>query len=231
MMKRPAIVYFEIEHDGCWTATTGAYSVRIKTLRQEFMSLDIFKAWIAVTGDDLRRFIPAIKRARGIVDLHVHTASRIRTPRGDTTMLALVEFSSIREGSISDLVYSLGGIVLDQEVVEGVERWRILVPRSSKRAEELLERRLKVLGRLRRISFSQIDGWAFNGDPSLVLSESEKKALYLAVSSGLIDYPRRARLADVARLMGVSPATFIYHLRRGEKKLIGMMLDTLIKGG
>jgi len=230
MMRRPAVVYFEIEHSGCWTATTRDYSVRIKTLKQEFTSQDTFRAWVAVSGDDIRRFIPAMRRARGILGLHVHSTSRAWMP-GGASKLAFMEFESLREGSISNLVYSLGGIILDQEVVGGVERWRILIPRSSKKVEELLERKLREVGRLLKISFSRVDGWALNSDPSSVLSDSERKALYLAVSMGLIDYPRRARIADVAKMMGVSPATFIYHLRRGEKKLIGMLLGALSEGG
>ncbi len=43
---------------------------------------------------------------------------------GEKTKTALIDFESYRPDSISDLVYRVGGIVLRQEVVGGVEKGR-----------------------------------------------------------------------------------------------------------
>lgn len=81
------------------------------------------------------------------------------------------------------------------------------------------------MGRLLKISFSEAGVAMFNPDPRSLLSDNERKAVELALSTGLLDYPKRARVADVAKLMGISPATFIYHLRKGEKKLLSIALE------
>jgi hypothetical protein len=55
-------------------------------------------------------------------------------------------------------------------------------------------------------------------DPKSLLNGNERKAVEIALRTGLLGYPKRARVADIAKLMGISPETFIYHLRRGDYK-------------
>jgi predicted DNA binding protein len=57
-----------------------------------------------------------------------------------------------------------------------------------------------------------------------MLSRYEEEALAFAFAMGYLDYPRRARARDIARVLGISPATFLYHLRRAEKKIIANYL-------
>jgi len=224
MAGRASIVYFEIEHDGCWTMMTGGYDIRIKTLRQEFIDRETFIASIAVAGKDLRTFISMLRRHRGIVETNVRSVQKVSYINGERERFALVDFRSVREGSISDLVYRLGGLILDQEISGGAEKWRILIPRSSKKIEGIIERTLKNMGRIARLSIDSINpiyiGWRARD----MLTPYERKALELALRTGYLDYPRRARAADIARIMGISPATFVYHFRRGEKKLAEYLL-------
>jgi predicted DNA binding protein len=231
MAGRASIAYFEIEHFGCWTAIAKEYGVRIRTLGQEFLSPQLFRASVALMAKDLRdlrRFISVIKGFSSIARVNTNSISRAYSLDGERIRLALISFESLREGSISDLVYRVGGLILDQEIVEGVERWKILIPRSSKKVERYLEERLRSMGKLLRITFSGIDARVFCCDPRSLLNDNEKRAIELALNSGLLDYPKKARVADVAKLMGISPATFIYHLRRGEKKLISFTLSNKI---
>ncbi len=78
-------------------------------------------------GEDLRRFIGVMKRFRYIVDLKIGFSKAYSFSfNGYRTWLALIDFNSLREGSISDLVYRIGGLISDQEVRNGVEMWKIL---------------------------------------------------------------------------------------------------------
>jgi len=97
-----------------------------------------------------------------------------------------VDFNSLREGSISDLVYRIGGLILDQEVRNGVERWKILIPRSSRGVRNYLEERLRNMGKLLRISFSEADVMMLSTDPKSFLNENERKAVELALRTGLL---------------------------------------------
>lgn len=202
--------------------------MKIRTLGQEFLSPQLFRANVALIDEDLRdlrRFISVIKGFSSIVRVDISFISRVYSLDGDRVRLAFISFESFREGSISDLVYRVGGLILDQEVVGGVEMWKILILRSSKKVEKYLEERLRSMGRLFKITFSEIDVGIFSRDPRSLLKDNEKRAIELALNSGLLDYPKRGRVADMAKLMGISPATFIYHLRRGKKKLISFILN------
>ncbi len=224
MARRASVVYFEIEHDSCWTMMTRGYDIRIKTLRQEFIDRETFIASIAVAGRDLKTFISMLRRHRGIVETNVRFVQNVSYINGERERFALIDFRSVREGSISDLVYRLGGLILDQENSDGVEKWRILIPGSSKKIEGIIERTLKTMGRITRLSIDSINSIYIGWRAKDMLTPYERKALELALRTGYLDYPRKARTADIARIMGISPATFVYHFRRGEKKLVEYLL-------
>ncbi len=52
------------------------------------------------------------------------------------------------------------------------------------------------------------------------LTEKQKRAFDLAVEEGYYDIPKRTELKKLARLMGVSLATYHEHLKRAEAKVI-----------
>ncbi len=224
MVSRASVYYFEIEHHGCWTTITRDQDVVIKTLRQEFRDPEVFRASIAVIGRDARPFITMMRRSDKIINIDINLFQEGRWVNGEKTRVALIDFESYRPGSISDLVYRVGGIVLRQEVMRGVEKWKILIPRSSKKIEEALEDKLRSMGSLVQVQRRDLEPSMIDSNIDTTLTSYEKQALIIALRSGFMDYPRKAGVAEVAKLMGVSPATFIYHFRRAEKKLARLVL-------
>ncbi|GAY25959.1 helix-turn-helix domain-containing protein [Desulfurococcaceae archaeon AG1] len=224
MVSRAGVYYFEVEHHGCWTTITRDQDVVVKTLRQEFRDPEIFKASVMIIGKDTRSFITKIRRLKDILKVDINLFQERRWVNGERTRLALMDFESRRHGSISDLVYRLGGIILRQEVVGGLEKWKILIPRSSNRLEETLREALNRGCSLVEMRGRDLEPSIIDGSIDAMLTIYEKQALIAALKSGFIDYPRRAKAADVAKMLGVSPATFIYHFRRAEKKLARLVL-------
>ncbi|HWQ16366.1 MAG TPA: helix-turn-helix domain-containing protein [Sulfolobales archaeon] len=224
MVSRAGIYYFEVEHHGCWTTITRDQDVVVKTLRQEFRDPEIFRASVMIIGRDTRSFITRIRRLREILRVDINLFQERRWVNGERTRLAIMDFESRRHGSISDLVYRLGGIILRQEVVGGLEKWKILIPRSSIRLEETLREALNRGCNLVEMRGRDLEPSMIDGSIDAMLTGYEKRAMIAALKSGFIDYPRRAKAADVAKMLGVSPATFIYHFRRAEKKLARLVL-------
>ncbi len=224
MVSRAGIYYFEVEHHGCWTTITRDQDVVVKTLRQEFRDPETFRASVMIIGRDTRSFITRIRRLREILRVDINLFQERRWVNGERTKLALMDFESRRHGSISDLVYRLGGIILRQEVVDGLEKWKILIPRSSIRLEETLREALNRGCNLIEMRGRDLEPSMIDGSIDAMLTNYEKQAMIAALKSGFIDYPRRAKAADVAKMLGVSPATFIYHFRRAEKKLARLVL-------
>jgi len=224
MVSRAGVYYFEVEHHGCWTTITRDQDVVVKTLRQEFRDPEIFKASVMIIGKDTRSFITKIRRLKDILKVDINLFQERRWVNGERTRLALMDFESRRHGSISDLVYRLGGIILRQEVVGGLEKWKILIPRSSNRLEETLREALNRGCSLVEMRGRDLEPSIIDGSIDAMLTIYEKQALIAALKSSFIDYPRRAKAADVAKMLGVSPATFIYHFRRAEKKLARLVL-------
>jgi len=52
------------------------------------------------------------------------------------------------------------------------------------------------------------------------LTDSQRRAIYLALEHGYYNIPRDIKLETLAELMGVSYSTFQVHLRKAEKKLL-----------
>jgi len=53
-----------------------------------------------------------------------------------------------------------------------------------------------------------------------VLTENQEKILWLAFKSGFFDYPRRMNMAELAKKLGISPATLSESVRRGTRRLL-----------
>ncbi|MEM2203955.1 MAG: helix-turn-helix domain-containing protein [Sulfolobales archaeon] len=215
MGYRSYVVYLELSHTGCWTESTGSKDVFVKNLQQDFSySGDAYKAISVFVGDDLRTFLGPFKFHRNILGVKIHSLSN---------NIALVEFTSARNGTVADLVKRYGGVTISLEIVDGVERWRFLLPRARKESIGLLRDNAETMGNLLKFHVTEPEPTYFT-DPYPLLSHYEDKALTQAYLSGYLDYPRRARAKNVAKILGISPATFLYHIRRAEKKLVASYL-------
>ncbi len=215
MGYRSYVVYLELSHSGCWTEGTGSKDVFVKNLQQDFSySGDVYKAVSVFAGEDLRTFLGSFRLHKNILGIKIHSLSK---------NIALVEFTSARSGTVADLVKRYGGVTISLEIVDGIERWRFLLARARKESIGLLRDNIEVMGNLLRFHATEPEPKYF-ADPYPLLSHYEDRALIQAYISGYLDYPRRARAKNVAKALGISPATFLYHIRRAEKKLVASYL-------
>ncbi len=53
-----------------------------------------------------------------------------------------------------------------------------------------------------------------------MLTPRQEEVLIKAFITGYYDYPRRMKLDEIARSMGISVSTLAEHMRRAEKKLV-----------
>jgi predicted DNA binding protein len=91
---------------------------------------------------------------------------------------------------------------------EGSMIWRVVVPDPASFSMD----KLKGLG-AEIISIKQLSEKA-------PLTENEDEVIRKAFEMGYFDVPRRARIRDIARIIGKSPSTIDETLRRAEKKIL-----------
>ncbi len=213
---RSYLVYMEVDHGGGWTEITRSKDVYARNLRKDLDYSPVsYRATSLFVGDDVGAFINGFKSYKRVLGLRVNSYSR---------GFAILEYEIVKKDTIAEMLgNSPNIIVLGFDIVDGVERWRLLVTRSNRDSLLELQDRVGRVGNL--LKFQALDP-----DPEKIiehyppLSKYEEEALVHAYMLGFVDYPRRARAKDIARVLGISPATFLYHLRRAEKKLISSYL-------
>lgn len=109
-------------------------------------------------------------------------------------------------------------VIIDDE---GWEEWEI----SSFNREDL-EEIIKQAEKLGDVNFELLflkeqkikDLMVYSISPNL--TDQQKKVFDLAVNSGYYGYPRKAKLQDLAKKIGLSLSTFQFHLAKAESKLM-----------
>ncbi len=207
----------EVDHEGCWTELTRARDIYGRNLRKNLdYTPSTYMATSIFIGSDISRFINDFKSYKRMVRIRVNSYSR------DYTIL---EYEIVKRDTIADILGKNPNIiVLGFDILDGTERWRLLMTRSNRDAVEAMKDEVEKEGNILRFQIME---------PELekiveqypMLSRYEEEALVHAFTMGYIDYPRRAKARDIARVLGISPATFLYHLRRAEKKIIASYLD------
>jgi predicted DNA binding protein len=104
---------------------------------------------------------------------------------------------------------------------EGWEWWEV-----SSFDREDLEEIIKQAEKLKSVNFELFflkeqkikDLMIYSTMPDL--TDKQKKVFNLAVSSGYYGYPRKSKLADLAKKVGLSLSTFQFHLAKAEGKLM-----------
>lgn len=212
------LVSFEVEHDGCFTRAIGNKYMRVLRIDVESASdrSILLKILSILAGEGLGSFLGFLKSYRGIYDTKLHSFSN---------NVAVVSFKYLRRGNgIISLINRLNGFLISLEALDGIEIWRLILPRARKDHIEALKERAESMGNMERFYATELrpDNLV---DLYPQLSENEKRVLFQAYVLGYFDYPRRAGIIDVARALNISPATFLYHLRKAEKKLIASYIE------
>jgi predicted DNA binding protein len=56
------------------------------------------------------------------------------------------------------------------------------------------------------------------------LTNKQKQALHLAIEKGYYEYPKKIKLEELAKLIGISLSTYQAHIRKAEKKLLPFVM-------
>ncbi|MEM4970355.1 MAG: helix-turn-helix domain-containing protein [Sulfolobales archaeon] len=213
---RSYLVYMEVDHGGCWTELTRSRDIYARNLRKDLSyTPDSYKATSIFIGEDIGVFINDFRSYKKMLRMRVNSYSR---------GYAILDYEIVKRDTIAEMLgRSPNIIVLGFDILDGVERWRLLVTRSNRDAVGSIREEVGRMGNILKFQVMEPDLEKIV-EQYPMLSKYEVEALAYAYAMGYIDYPRRARARDIARILGISPATFLYHLRRAEKKLVASYL-------
>ncbi|BCU71556.1 helix-turn-helix domain-containing protein [Stygiolobus caldivivus] len=202
MLKKVTVT---VRHEDCWTSQV---PFRAKTISlQVYPNKHYLRSRIMIDLND-PDVVKEMGKCKGVMKVNKVMPNRDKT---------LVDFLNVYKGSIAGILYDYEVLLLDNEIREGKEIWTFVVPRLSIR--EIVNE----IKNVSKVGEVKIDDYT----PSNVyLTDMERKVLLLALHSGYLDYPKKSKTEDLAKLLGISKVTFLYHLRTAEKKIISMYLDT-----
>lgn len=202
MLKK---VYVTLEHEDCWTFHM-PYLTHVVDL-DVYPQKNYLRARILIESND-KEIIKSMRSHRSVVkviDAYKHRYS------------IYVDFLNIYKGSVSGLLYDKEALILGNTIMRNTEIWGFVT--HNKNIREIINE-IKSMGKI-----VDLKVYDFNPFSYPQLTDIEKKILNLAYSYGYLDYPRRISASEIAKKLGLSKATFLYHLRNAEKKMIKSLLD------
>ncbi|EZQ04923.1 bacterio-opsin activator [Candidatus Acidianus copahuensis] len=204
-MNSLTTVKVSLTHEDCWTSQLNfvdTFTVNYFVYPER----GYLRSTISVPKE-LRVEVMKMKNSEGVKSvLHVH----------DMGQRLLVDFINRYKDSIAGFLYDQQVLFLKNTIENGVENWEFVTPRSK--AREIIKG-LESFGDVRKVIKSDN---SINFLPEL--SDAQIKALVYAFKYGYLNYPRNVKAEEVARKMGISKITFLYHLRSSEKRLIEFFL-------
>ncbi len=110
-------------------------------------------------------------------------------------------------------------------VVDGIERWSVLVAEENKTSllSELDRVGVVRINSLQKLQFSKEDQ-LHDSDITSKLSAKQFRILKTAVELGYFDCPRRIDSRQLAKQMGIAQSTLLEHLRKSQLKILGRAL-------
>ena len=202
MLKKVTIT---VEHDDCWTSQV-PFKARTLNL-QVYPTKHYLRSRILIDSSNLE-VVKEMSKCKGVLKVNKGISSQNKT---------LVDFLNVYKGSIAGILYDYEVLILDNEIRDGKEKWTFVAPRLS--VSEIVNE-IKNVSKINQVRSEEYK------PSTLSLTDMERKVLLLALHSGYLDYPKRAKTKDLASLLGISKVTFLYHLRTAEKKIISFYLDS-----
>ncbi|PVU68023.1 bacterio-opsin activator [Sulfolobus sp. SCGC AB-777_G05] len=202
MLKKVTIT---VEHDDCWTSQV-PFKARTLNL-QVYPTKHYLRSRILIDSSNLE-VVKEMSKCKGVLKVNKVISSQNKT---------LVDFLNVYKGSIAGILYDYEVLILDNEIRDGKEKWTFVAPRLS--VSEIVNE-IKNVSKINQVRSEEYK------PSTLSLTDMERKVLLLALHSGYLDYPKRAKTKDLASLLGISKVTFLYHLRTAEKKIISFYLDS-----
>jgi predicted DNA binding protein len=202
MLKKVTIT---VEHDDCWTSQV-PFKARTLNL-QVYPTKHYLRSRILIDSSNLE-VVKEMSKCKGVLKVNKVISSQNKT---------LVDFLNVYKGSIAGILYDYEVLILDNEIRDGKEKWTFVAPRLS--VSEIVNE-IKNVSKINQVRSEEYK------PSTLSLTDMERKVLLLALHSGYLDYPKRAKTKDLASLLGISKVTFLYHLRTAEKKILSFYLDS-----
>ncbi|EZQ10269.1 hypothetical protein CM19_04285 [Candidatus Acidianus copahuensis] len=199
------ILRIEVLHESCWTEKTDNFDVKVQTIYEDFPNMEVYNSQLLVWGKDSKKFIKMIKSNVYIVNTFGEEVK-------------LINCICRRDNTISDIVKKYQGTILSQYNFEGTEYWKILIKNN---VIDKFRERLEEISHIK--GFQVTDLTSFSPFPEL--TNIQKKIIIKAFSKGYYSFPKNANAREISKELGISPVTFIYHLRKAERNIIKHYLN------
>ncbi|MEL9970764.1 helix-turn-helix domain-containing protein [Metallosphaera sp.] len=197
-------VTMTVKHEGCWTEDVNAHTVTLNL--EVYPEKGYLRSWLISDSRELKdrmRREPSVKKI-----------TRVYGGKDST----LIDFLNVYEGSIAGALYALEVLIIGNHNKGGLEHWSFVTGQNS-----LSEIRSRISS-LAKITDFRAEDYVLSY-PSL--TEMERRVLHLALDNGYLEYPREVDSERLAKVLGVSKVTFLYHWRNVQRKVMKYMATNM----
>jgi predicted DNA binding protein len=193
-------VTIKMVHENCWTSMID--NCIIKSIgRITIPEKSQIRAFMAMRQKDLKKVLKLrqIGKIKDIINISYN--------KGEYVVDMLINYNN----STLELLNNYDSIVLHMMNLNGREIWNFIIYEYS---IPRLIKDLRSHGKVEEIIINDFS----HEEPDL--SREEFKVLLTAFNHGYFEYPRRCKVKEVAKRLGIRSSTFIYHIRNAERKII-----------
>ncbi len=210
----PVNVFFDIEHDSCWTNITEDRDITIHTINH-----DIFKErnYIigsievkAPTNDAFKNFIREFKKSSIIKEiLEINILDKQKR-------IYEVIFKEQYDNMIMSLLYEHKAINPMDSIQNNIESISSTIPENE--ASDL-KKELEKIGEVKYFKIAEPKRYR-NAHECFELTDQEAYAIYVALKNGYYNMPHEVYLKDLSEITGLSKSSLAEYLRKGMDKII-----------
>ena len=197
--------------DRCKKFKITLQSVAFSVFRQNNRTITSSMHYMSGIPENMENFIDDLKKSKNVIKLE---------RKGDMFFL-------LEKAEIKAVAFYTPKIIFVRPVLinpDGYEIWEI-GSWERKEVSGFIDKVKKIIKDFKLLRFNNVN---INNVffPKLMpnLTSKQKMAIELAIQEGYYKRPRRIDLRRLARIMGISLATYQQHLRAAEEKLIPSML-------
>ena len=203
------LVYLETNHKGCWVELTELFDSEIKVLDIIFNSSLYFRirSLIINNSGNIFKFISKLRK-------HPYIGN-IKQIFVKDNSYGVYDIYIKKHNSTPEVISEFNGTILDHYIKDGFEVWKLIIPSHIDKFKE----RVNELFNIRKYVEQPLNN-IINYFYTPELSNRELDSLYLAYIYGYYEYPKKIKAKHLAKLLNLNEATFLYHLRKAEKKII-----------
>ncbi|QKQ99011.1 bacterio-opsin activator [Metallosphaera tengchongensis] len=190
-------VTITLKHEDCWTSDIEDRTVTLNL--EVYPEKGYLRSWLlAPSGKFGREFRGhnSVKKVNRVLEAKEYS---------------LIDFLNIYEGSVAGILYNMEVLILGNYNVAGEETWSFVTGKTT------LNEVRGMLSSIGEVSAFLVEDYL----PKFpFLTDMERRAFSLALNRGYLEYPREVEAEDLARILGVSKVTFLYHWRNAQRKIM-----------